>query len=285
MNLKSPMLTRRTFLGGAGAAVAVAHASVNPLLADRPLKVTAVLDGEASLSALRSVIESPIFNLQAALATSAALRGRANKLFGQTSMPVVASDLSLRQIDLLGLPDALLIFGRWRGAETSLLPLLRCRMAIYVDNPALAMKLGEERPIYWRPERTLAGLISMMDPVVEHAEWRLRSDVMGDVSDLALVVRNRDEISEFEAGAALRQLAEDKTLPKARRIVTLNLQPGIHVTCARGQLHIPLYSAKERAQTLPFRLQHFALVARGEAVPAISLPEMISLSGWMRRQL
>jgi hypothetical protein len=63
---------------------------------------------------------------------------------------------------------------------------------------------------------------------------------------------------------------------------TLSLLAGIHVTCVRGQLHIPLYSAEERAQTLPSRLQHFVLVARGEAIPAISVPKMVSLSEWMK---
>jgi hypothetical protein len=283
MNLKSPTLTRRTFLEGAGAAVAVtiAHAKFHTLLTDRPLEVATLLDGEASLAALRSVIASRALSLQAALATSVALRGKATKLLRQMSMPIVASGLSLRQTDLLQLPDALLIFGRWQDTEPTLLPALQHRLAIYVDDPALAMKLGKGRAVYSRPERTLAGLTSMMDPAVEHAEWRLRSGVMGDVSDLAVVIRNRDEISELEAAAALRQVSKDKLIPKARRMVTLNLQAGIHVTCARGQLHIPLYSAEERMKTLPFRLQHFALVARGEAIPAISLPEMVSLSEWM----
>jgi hypothetical protein len=194
------------------------------------------------------------------------------------SAPIVAAGMSVWQADLLQLPNALLIFGRWQGYEPMLLHLLQRRLAIYVDDPALAVKLGKGRVVHPHQERSLAGLTSMMDPALEHAESRLRSGVMGDVSDLAVVIRNRDEISDLEVAAALRQLAKHKRVPKERRMVTRNLQAGIHVTCVRGQLHVPLYSAEERTQTLPLRLQHFALVARGEVMPAISLPEMVSLS-------
>jgi hypothetical protein len=287
MNFKLSAFTRRTFLEGAGAAVAAtfAHASLNTLLTDRSLEVAALLDGEASLAALGGVIASPFLSLRAAIVSSAALRAEANNLLRQAAMAVVASDLSLRQTAVLQRRDALLIFGRWQGTEPTLSPVLHRRSAIYVDDPALAMKLGKARSVYFRPERTLVGLISMMDSAVTHAESRLRSGVMGKISDIAVVIRNRDDISELEAAAALRQLAEGKTTPKARRVATLNVKPSIHITCCRGRLNIPLYSAAERTQTLPLWLQHFALVARGEVIPAISLPEMVSLSEWMQREL
>jgi hypothetical protein len=84
----------------------------------------------------------------------------------------------------------------------------------------------------------------------------------------------------LEAGAVLGQPAEAEALHKVRRMITVNFQPGIHVTCVEANCLFP-FIQQRNAQTLPFRPQHFARVARGEVLPAISLPETVSLSEWM----
>jgi Ribonucleotide reductase, barrel domain len=55
----------------------------------------------------------------------------------------------------------------------------------------------------------------------------------------------------------------------------------IDIRCERGQLQILICSLKERDETLPFRLHHFASVVRNEIAPAMCLSEIVSYPNWM----
>jgi hypothetical protein len=283
MNIKSPTLTRRTFLAAAGAAVAgtAAHAMVNPWLAGSPLKVASLLDGEAALRGLNSLLNMPEFALQAIVVSSITLQQSVSRLLLRRaqSVPVLALPPGLRS--RADLADALLIFGPWKASDQKLLPLLRQRLPVYVDDPTLALRLATVMPGRLLPDRSLVGLISLLDPAVEFAGKRIRSGVMGAISDVAVTRRERSPILALEAAAVLNQLAGARSQVALRHVVTRNAPPGIYVCCERGQLQIPLHSSEERRQALPFRLLHFVPVARGEAASAISLHEMAELSQWI----
>lgn len=152
--------------------------------------------------------------------------------------------------------------------------------SIYIDDPLLAKRLAKRIGLTSSPKSSLVGLTSVLDPAVAHTAQRLRSDVMGKISALAVSTRCGDLIGQLEAAVALQQLGQGHLDIKPRRIKTRNVRPAIHITCARGQLVIPLYSEEERLQALPFRLEHFVAVTRGEVESAISLKDMASLPNW-----
>jgi hypothetical protein len=283
MNFESPVLTRRAFLGGAGAAVAVtaAHSAVGPFFRPRPLEIAALIDDEYGLAVLDKAIDLATFKLRATITSSADLRSGAIRLLVRKASGGAVHNLPLRHLDIVQLPDNLLVFGRW-NAEKDLLPLLRGRNAIFVDNPLLGVKLGQSKSIFQHPELSLVGMTSVLDPLVEHVGDRIRSGVMGQLQDVAITTRKYDIINRLEGIAVTEQISHNTSPTRVRNMFTSNISPGVLLTCSHGQLHVPFYSAEARLITLPFRLRHFASVARGDAQSAMSLQQIGDLAKSMR---
>jgi hypothetical protein len=278
MNLRSAALTRRAFLGGAGAAVAVtaAHSAVGPFL-PRPLEVAALIDGEYGLAGLEKVFELTTFDLRAAITSSPGLRSNATRLLSQKASGTDLLNLPLRHSEIVQLPDTLLIFGLW-DAEQDLLPLLRARNAIFIDNPLLGIRISQAHYRFRHPELSFVGMTSVLDPLVEHVEERIRSGVVGELQDCTIATRKNDLINIVEGIGVARRVSHNGGLTKIRKISTRNLLPGVLMTCSRGQLHVPFYSPTERLLACPLRLQHFASVARGDTRSAMSLLEIGDLA-------
>jgi hypothetical protein len=280
MKMKSLTFSRRTFLGGAGATIAVtaAYGAVDRFIAAPPVSVAVLLDGEFSFASLQSIVNSPLFNLAGIFASSEVLRDKASKMLRRNGIRLASSTLPLGRADITQLSASLLIFGRWEGTERRLVPVLQRSKAIYVDDPLLAMQLANRTDWSSRKQNTVVGLTSVLDPAVEDARCRLRSGLMGEFSDLAITLRRDDVISRWEAAGALHYMFDGGTRLTPRIVTTLNVAPAIHVTGVSGRLRIPIGSAKERAEMLPVCLEHFFLTARGETIPAISLRDMSSLA-------
>jgi hypothetical protein len=280
MNLKSPILSRRAFLGSAGAVVAVttAHAAVPPFFRQRPLDIGAFIDGEDGLAGLSQVLETAAFELRVTVASSNGLRGHANKLLTQKASRGPVFEFSLQDREIMQLPDTLLVFGRW-NIDGNLSPLLRDTKAIYVDDPLLGVQLGQSTSIFKHLDHSLVGMTSPLDLRVEHAEQRLRSQVMGELQDLTIATRRNDSINRLEGAAVVRRVSQSDGATNVREIFTRNLFPSVLITCARGQLQVPLCSAKQRFLTLPLRLEHFFSVTRGGVRSAMSLQAVGNLAG------
>jgi hypothetical protein len=286
MNFNSLTLTRRTFLGVAGTAVAAtaAHTVVGSLLTPRPLQVAAFIDGRDGLDGLDKLLEAATFDLRATIASSANFANHVNTLLTDKGSQATALSLPLRRNEIGQLPDAVLIFGRW-DTEGQSLPLLSDRKAIYVDDPFLALRLGQARATFQYAERSLVGMTSLLDPLVEHAEQRVRSGVMGKLQGLSISARRNAPIDRLEGTAILRRFSPNHFGANVREIFTRNLYPGVLITCAHGQLQLPFCSTEERFSTLPLRLHHFLLVAQAKARSAMTLPEIRDLALRMEFQL
>lgn len=275
--------SRRTFLGGAGAALAVttAQAAVNPLMGSRPLEVAVLLDGEGAFEGLRSTLGLKEIVPRIIIASSSAGSEKARRLH-----PEGVTVCSLRALVSVGRPlsgsvDAALIFGPWRTSDATLMPLLREDLPVYVDDPALATVLAATIPTRQLPKCSSVGLMSHFDPVVEVAGERLRSGLMGAVRDVALVRRGQNPILALEAAATLDVLSSMFGKLDVRRVATRNAQSSIDIRCERGQLQVPICSLNERNQAIPIRLQHFAYLVRNEASPSVSLRDVPRLSRWI----
>lgn len=285
MNFNSPTLTRRTFLGVTGTAVAAtaAHAAVGSFLTPSALRVAALIDDRDGLVGLDKLLESAVFDLRAVIASSPDFTNYANTLLTNKASQVTALSQPLRREEIGRLPDTVLIFGRWKAQE-QLLPLLNERKAIYVDNPLLALRLGQRRYTFQRLERSLVGMTSVLDPLMEHAEQRVRSGVIGKLQGLSITTRRDNPIDRLEGAAILRRFSERHIVVNVREILSRNLHPSVLITCANGQLQIPFCSTEERFLTLPLRLQHFILVAQAKAKSAITLPEIYDLVSTTARE-
>src|SRR5260370_23760734 len=218
-----------------------------------------------------------MFDLRATIASSAGFANYVNTLLTDKASQVTALSLPLRRGEIGQLPDTVLIFGRW-DTERQLLPLLSDRKAIYVDNPLLAVRLGQARATFQCLERSLVGMTSVLDPLVEDAEQRVRSGVMGKLQGLSISTRRNDLIGRLEGTAILRPFSQNHIGANVREIFTRNLYPGVLITCANGQLQLPFCSTEERLLTLPLRLQHFIYVAQAKARSPITLQEIGDLA-------
>lgn len=113
MSLKPTAFSRRAFLGGLGATVAVtvAHASTGPFLHLHPLEVAAFVDGPDGVAALIRVLQSMTIDLRTVLTSSTVLRKEVDRLVTSKGRAVAVFNASVRRRDRNQLPSALLVLG------------------------------------------------------------------------------------------------------------------------------------------------------------------------------
>lgn len=280
MKIELPSVSRRTFLRGMGATIAVTSAcgALEYFTTPPALSVAILVDGESSLASLRDFIKSPLFNPERVFVSSATLRGRINRVLRADRPGLACLDMSYGDVRSSESWDNIVILGDWKGIEHELEPILRKSRAIYVDSPVTAMKLAAGSGRNWEKHTTVVGLTSPVDAAVEGARHLLSAGSVGRISDLAVTVRRGDTVARWEVAGALRHIFNGKVVPRTRIISTLNVASGIHITGASGKLRVPICSAKERAEMLSACREDFYLATRGEAIPSISLRDMPSLA-------
>lgn len=82
MTIELPALSRRTFLRGMGATIAVTSAcgAVEYFSILAPLSIALLVDGDSAVGSLRGFINSPLFNPGRVFVSSATLRDRVDKV-------------------------------------------------------------------------------------------------------------------------------------------------------------------------------------------------------------
>jgi hypothetical protein len=266
MKIASAQITRRSFLGVAGASVvaSVASATGNPLLLRSPMRVHVAVDSEVSLKALDCTLAFSELCVQTVFSSSELLRASVTRSAKVGTEPSTVRLFSPGQRSAAFEKLPWLIFGPWLGSEQKLISLLRRSQAVYIDDPALSLQLTDILGSRQTPARSLIGLYSSFDQIVNFASLRISSNAMGEVRDIAVNLHLQDTTNALEAANVHRLMANSGSIPSLRVVAAHSARPAVHISCKRGQLRIPLYSARERRETLPLRLQHFVAVARGE---------------------
>jgi hypothetical protein len=283
MTLSTPRFTRRMFLGGAGATVAVtaANAATSSLLTLRPLEVAVLLDGDDAIGSLRQVLGASQFEARVIVAEAGALRGQVRKLIDRP-MPIgPISTFKASRRNPIQSVEALVIFGSWKNSLDQLPWLFRQSLPVYVDDPTLALRLSTRIPARSIPKRSLVGLNAPLDPTCQFARERIQAGATGALTDLAIIGRRAGPIFALEAAAVLDQVVGSQKLRSVRWVISRSNQSCLDVRCASGHFRIPIFHNQEREGLLPIRLAHFAAVARNEVESAISIPDIARLSQWV----
>ncbi len=280
MTIELPALSRRTFLRGMGATIAVTSAcgAVEYFSILAPLSIALLVDGDSAVGSLRGFINSPLFNPGRVFVSSATLRDRVDKVLRVERPGLPCLDLPSANARSSDLCASIVVLGAWKGIEQQLEPILRKSKAVYVDNPVTAMNLAAGTGSHWEKQRTVVGLTSPVDAAVEGARQLLNSGSVGRISDLAVTVRRGDTVARWEVAGALRRIFDGRVFPGPRIISTVNVSSGVHITGATGKLRVAICSAKERAEMLSACREDFYLAARGEPIPSFSLRDMSSLA-------
>jgi len=270
MSLRSIPLSRRTFLGGAGASLAltVAHATVRPLLTSAPIQVQVIVDGPSSLSLLGLALGHPAFEAQSILLTSQDLLPAAKAILQERSIfpPLCTWNGDETRDSVL---QTALVFGTFPWlrpeikAHTQFLEMLRSRSFLYLDDPVFAKKFTNSIRTRSAGPRCTSGLCSPLDPAIEFVVEHLRSGSMGSLRTVTTSFKRHDIISSLEVLAIHQRLLQKSDSLKQvvvplRMTVASDSQPFMSLSGSRGCLQVPLYNARVRDGLLPLRLQAFA---------------------------
>lgn len=280
MTFLSGQLSRRTFLSGAGASLAatVAQAAAKPLLPPPPIRVQVLLDDQQSLQFLGSVLTHHDFDVRTIITRSFDLVAPLDRLLEKRKLSPLhfALDADAPHSISAGLP--MLVFGNWINKDRQLIPLLRQRVTAYLDDPDLSHRIAARAASRLLAERSLVGLYSPLDPVAEFAVQRVHSGGMGPVVDIVTNIDPRDATNAWEAAAIQRRLVREQKHIRFRTVAARKAVSAVTVTCSRGIISIPLYSVREREESLTIRLSHFASVARGEHESALTIENIADVS-------
>jgi hypothetical protein len=298
MSTLNPTLTRRSFLGGAGASVAVtvAHSTASALLPPAPLAVNALLEEDDALAGLEATLANSDLELRAIfVAAPYGVLGRGStgeearerlasavhRLLIRTgskvpvfelqphwgSRPSFGWDLNISALLLGSFSRTSSNLGQTNKANLhpTLIRLLGVSPWIYVDDPLLASRITNLPALTAIGSRIIAGLCSPLDPAVDFALTHLRSGAIGEVTEISASLRQRDRINRLEAAAIHRRLVEASTsesLPALRLTRVASVHPAVTLYGRHGQVQIALYTAHDRHVTLPLRLERFTSIAR-----------------------
>lgn len=298
MTILSPILTRRTFLGGAGAAVALAAAqsAAGALLPLPPLPVVAMLCETDGLGPLEAVMTSQHLELQTILLVSPhgsarcqpryseKLASAVHSMLLRTDGKVPMSQLQSSVVRVHSfciepkLPTLLLgsFSGFWPVSEEahradphpSVTRLLRTSRSVYIDDLDLGNRMSRHPALTSLRRRTITGLCSSIDPAVDFACSHVRSGAIGRLKFISASLRIQDVANRLEATAIHERLSAD---PSPNSVVplhfrgTASIRPSLTLRGSCGQLQIALYTALDRRDTIAGRLQHFTTLARDDS--------------------
>jgi hypothetical protein len=270
MNSIVPLITRRAFLGTT--VTTTARASINFPSRMRGVTVTAAIDTPAAVTALECLLGLLEFQVCTIVCRKGSIR----------FLPKRAQSIPISSLlSDAGQTDALIIFGQWLSADPLLNHLLRRSRTVYVDDPSLASRIALNMSATHLLHSSMVGMDLPTDPSFQFAYERIRSGVMGSLSDLVVTTRKIERIWALETAAAAHRFRLNRIDPKARWLGTRRGRQCIHLCCERGQIAVPFYSPAERNDALPTRLRQFAMLVRGQKSSTISFSDMKELSGFI----
>jgi len=298
MTILSPILTRRTFLGGAGASVALAAAqsAASALLPIPPLPVVAMLCETDGLGPLEASMTSQHLELQTILLApphgSARCQSTGNEVLASAvhrlllrtggKVPVLQLQSDVVRARSIGPESGLptLLFGSFSGYWTVageghradphpvLTRLLRASPKLYIDDLLLSNRMSSHPALCSLGPRTITGLCSPIDPAIDFASSHLRSGAIGQLKHISASLRIQDVANRLEATAIHQRLVADSSSDSLAALHlrgAVSVHPTIALHGSRGHMQIALYTARDRHDTLAVRLQHFASLARGDS--------------------
>lgn len=284
-NFLNPTLSRRNFLGLAGASLAmtVAESSMANALSRAPLAVNIALSEADALDGLGQALSNPDLDVCTVLIDNSRIgapRAMASKTLSALVRDAIhhaGSKVRVADLKSNGTTDLvassaelpLLLLGSFPGLsgsskETAALPLMRLLLAsrgVYVDEPQLAaetMKRYKQKTI---SRKIIPGYCSAVDPAVQFALQHLHSDAFGRVKLISVSVRPSDSRNLYEAKAIYARMVTDQTnhtLPACRLMAVPRVRPALTLYGCQGHLQVGLYSERDRREMLPLRLKHFA---------------------------
>ena len=298
----NPILSRRSFLGLAGASLALTVAeAVVPLPTDA-IPVHAAVGHRDGLQELSWVLRDPRFDLRAVFVDGAATSTRAAAELGPQAYDAVRRTGSRARVVTLthgraayplrssaALP--LLWLGSFPGfvlqslaSETSaerspLSHLLKACRSLYVGHLPMAefvaARLGRQ-PDSLNAPKTYLGFCSAVDPLVDFALEHVRSGALGRLREVSASLRPRDASNALEAKRIYERLAAGPAHTSA--VLSLSylgvsrVQPSVILSGSAGRLQIELYSNRDRLAMLPLKLGRFREHRLGDGEDPVSLP-------------
>ena len=298
MTILNPTLSRRTFLGGAGASIALAAAqsAASTLVPLPPLPVVAMLcetDGLGPLEVamasqhldVRTILLAPPHDFarcrradgqKLASALHRLLPGRDGKVKVLRLQPEAVRACPLRiEPDL---PTLLLgsFSGYWPVSEEahradphpSVTRLLRTSPNVYIDDLDLGDRMSRHPALSSLQRRTVTGLCSSIDPAVDFACSHVRSGEIGQLKFISASLRIQDVANRLEATAIHERFWANPSTNSIIRLHfrgTASIHPRLTLRGSCGHLQIALYTALDRRDTIAGRLQRFTTLARGDS--------------------